>query len=258
VLEYLLMLKERADAIYDLWKTIASLIHRFHSLDPAVQAMVLGLFFSPFRRVYAKIDSCVSSAPDCLCPFLGIRGLLFEEYPSQQGLLDVLILSSYCAGVTLMFLGGLLICASNDILSICPKIIELYRKHHGTTTGDADKVTEAAEADADFLKVDQATLFHLIMPANYLETKELLNLTCLMAMETVKGKTSDEIYKLFNIKSDFTQEGEAAVYLDMTCQTVVQMFKGKTPEEIRKTFNITSHFTLVEEEVQRENQWAFE
>lgn len=37
------------------------------------------------------------------------------------------------------------------------------------------------------------------------------------------------------------------------------MIKGKTPEEIRKTFNIKNDFTPEEEEeVRRENQWAFE
>ena len=47
--------------------------------------------------------------------------------------------------------------------------------------------------------------------------------------------------------------------LDLTSQTVVDMIKGKTPEEIRKTFNITNDFTLEEEEeVRRENAWAFE
>ncbi|CAN6541490.1 unnamed protein product [Malus baccata var. baccata] len=47
--------------------------------------------------------------------------------------------------------------------------------------------------------------------------------------------------------------------LDLTCQTVADMIKGKTPEEIRKTFNIKNDFTTEEEEeVRRENQWAFE
>lgn len=37
------------------------------------------------------------------------------------------------------------------------------------------------------------------------------------------------------------------------------MIKGKTPEEIRKTFDIKNDFTPEEEEdVRRENQWAFE
>ncbi|KAE9448608.1 hypothetical protein C3L33_19494, partial [Rhododendron williamsianum] len=47
--------------------------------------------------------------------------------------------------------------------------------------------------------------------------------------------------------------------LDLTCQTVADMIKGKTPEEIRKTFNIKNEFTPEEEEeVRRENAWAFE
>lgn len=47
--------------------------------------------------------------------------------------------------------------------------------------------------------------------------------------------------------------------LDLTCQTVADMIKGKTPEEIRATFNIKNDFTPEEEEeVRRENQWAFE
>eukprot|EP01018_Ginkgo_biloba_P019088 Gb_36146 [translate_table: standard] len=74
--------------------------------------------------------------------------------------------------------------------------------------------------DAEFVKVDQATLFDLILAANYLNIKNLL---------------------------------------DLTCQTVADMIKGKTPEEIRKTFNIKNDFTPEEEEeVRRENQWAFE
>ncbi|KAI3864417.1 hypothetical protein MKX03_007772 [Papaver bracteatum] len=73
---------------------------------------------------------------------------------------------------------------------------------------------------AKFVNVDQATLFDLILAANYLNIKELL---------------------------------------DLTCQTVADMIKGKTPEEIRKTFNIKNDFTPEEEEeVRRENQWAFE
>ncbi|KAL6527475.1 SKP1-like protein 1A [Orobanche gracilis] len=115
---------------------------------------------------------------------------------------------------------------------ILAQVIEYCKRHV-----DAAAATSAAKADdklasttvteddlksfdSDFVKVDQATLFDLILAANYLNIKSLL---------------------------------------DLTCQTVADMIKGKTPEEIRKTFNIKNDFTPEEEEeVRRENQWAFE
>nr|GEV57085.1 SKP1-like protein 1B [Tanacetum cinerariifolium] len=85
-----------------------------------------------------------------------------------------------------------------------------------------DKVSEEDRKsfDAEFAKMDQATLFDVILAPNYLNIKGLL---------------------------------------DLMCQTVADMIKGKTPEDIRKTFNIKNDFTPEEEEeVRRENAWAFE
>jgi len=46
--------------------------------------------------------------------------------------------------------------------------------------------------------------------------------------------------------------------LDVTCQAAADMIKGKTPDEIRKIFNIKNDFTPEEEEeIRRDNQWAF-
>lgn len=74
--------------------------------------------------------------------------------------------------------------------------------------------------DMVFVKVDQATLFELILAANYLDISGLL---------------------------------------DLCCKSVAIMIKGKTPEEIRGQFNITNQFTPEEEEqVRKENQWCEE
>eukprot|EP00894_Picocystis_sp_ML_P002990 jgi/Pico_ML_1/53507/g4042.t1 len=110
---------------------------------------------------------------------------------------------------------------SSKILS---KVIEYCTYHVNATKAQEDKTAPDAEAvkawDAEFVQVDQGTLFDLILAANYLNIKGLL---------------------------------------DLTCMTVANMIKGKSPEEIRKTFNIKNDFTPEEEEeVRRENQWAFE
>ncbi|KAG8079663.1 hypothetical protein GUJ93_ZPchr0007g3199 [Zizania palustris] len=47
--------------------------------------------------------------------------------------------------------------------------------------------------------------------------------------------------------------------LDITCQRIADKIKGKTPEEIRKVFNIVNDFSPEEEEeIRWENAWAFE
>ena len=107
--------------------------------------------------------------------------------------------------------------------AILRKVIEWSIHHKDDPPPAADeenreKRTEDIEPyDQEFLKVDQGTLFELILAAHYLDIKGLL---------------------------------------DVTCKTVANMIKGKTPEEIRKTFNIKYGFTAEEEEkVRKENEW---
>eukprot|EP01136_Pigoraptor_vietnamica_P044979 Opistho-1_new@22382 len=109
---------------------------------------------------------------------------------------------------------------------ILTKVIEYCRHHKDDPPAveedeSKEKRSDDIDAwDAEFCKVDQGTLFELILAANYLDIKPLL---------------------------------------DLTCKTVANMIKGKTPEEIRKTFNIKNDFTPEEEEqVRRENEWCEE
>ncbi|KAI3447929.1 hypothetical protein Pfo_004594 [Paulownia fortunei] len=118
----------------------------------------------------------------------------------------------------------------NVTSKILAKVIEYCKRHvDAAAKANADSAPTSTDKvadedlkafDAEFVKVDQGTLFDLILAANYLNIKSLL---------------------------------------DLTCQTVADMIKGKTPQEIRKTFNIKNDFTPEEEEeVHRENAWAFE
>jgi S-phase kinase-associated protein 1 len=107
------------------------------------------------------------------------------------------------------------------------KVIE-YSKFHaasdarlGDAANDAKQIEDDANAwDAEFVKVDLASLVDMILAANYLDIKPLLG---------------------------------------VTCQAVAMMIRGRTPEEIRDMFKIENDFTAEEEEeVRRENQWAFQ
>ena len=65
--------------------------------------------------------------------------------------------------------------------------------------------------DQDFLKVDQGTLFEIILAANYLDIKGLLEVTCKTVANMMKGKSAEEIRKLFNIENDLTPEEEEQI-----------------------------------------------
>lgn len=64
---------------------------------------------------------------------------------------------------------------------------------------------------AEFVDIDLEMLFELIYAATYLDIKPLLDLTCAKVASMIKGKTSEQICKTFNVVNDFTPEEEAAV-----------------------------------------------
>ena len=73
------------------------------------------------------------------------------------------------------------------------------------------KPVDISEWDQDFLNVDQGILFELILAANYLDIKGLLDVTCKSVANMIKGKSPDQIRQHFNIKNDFTPEEEEQV-----------------------------------------------
>lgn len=86
-----------------------------------------------------------------------------------------------------------------------------WAKHHKDDPipdegkGDEMQQNEAISAwDKEFLNVDQGTLFELILAANYLDTKGLLDIGCKAVANMIKGKSAEEIRKTFNIMNDFT------------------------------------------------------
>ena len=100
--------------------------------------------------------------------------------------------------------------------AILKKVIE-WATHHKDdpppkeAEENREKRTDDIEPfDREFLKVDQGTLFELILAANYLDMKLLLDVLCKTVANMIKGKTPEEIRKTFNIKHDFKPEEEQA------------------------------------------------
>jgi len=109
--------------------------------------------------------------------------------------------------------------------AVLRKVLEWCEHHKNDPAASSDddsdsrkKSTDIEEWDQKYMSVDQEMLFEIILAANYLDIKALL---------------------------------------DVGCKTVANMIKGKSPEEIRKTFNIQNDFTPEEEDqIRRENEWA--
>jgi len=102
--------------------------------------------------------------------------------------------------------------------SVLKKVVEYMRYHVDNPAREIEKPLKSANMaevvsqwDADFVDVDQEVLFELILAANYMDVKALLDLCCAKVASMMKGKTAEAIRKTFNIVNDFTPEEEEAI-----------------------------------------------
>lgn len=113
----------------------------------------------------------------------------------------------------------------NVASNVLAKVLDYCKKHAAAAAAAAAedvavKDQELKSFDASFIDVDNTMLFGLILAANYLNVPSLLDLACQHTADLIKGKTVQDIRDTFGIVNDFT------------------------PEE--------------EEEIRKENEWAFE
>jgi S-phase kinase-associated protein 1 len=72
-----------------------------------------------------------------------------------------------------------------------------------------DKAFLFTELIKDHDEKQHEVLINVIMAANFLNIKDLLDLTCAAVAGMVNGKTTEQIRTLFNIVNDFSPEEEA-------------------------------------------------
>ena len=83
--------------------------------------------------------------------------------------------------------------------------------------GEAAKLPRAepkpmSTADAEFCKeLNEEARFKLILAANYLDVRPLLNLVCRAVANEVLGKSPKEIYAMFKIPGELTPEEDEEV-----------------------------------------------
>ena len=77
------------------------------------------------------------------------------------------------------------------------QVIEWAKYHHANPDQaseekkDEKRTDDIIPWDKEFCEVDQPTLFELILAANYLDIKPLLDLTCKTVANMIKGKTPE-------------------------------------------------------------------
>ena len=107
--------------------------------------------------------------------------------------------------------------------SVMSKVVEWCTHHRNdprpsdnTTAGDDDgkrpKSTEISDSwDQDYMQVEQEMVFQIILAANYLDIKGLLDLGCKAVAKMIEGKTTEQLRDQFGIENDFTPEEEERI-----------------------------------------------
>lgn len=102
--------------------------------------------------------------------------------------------------------------------AILDKIIEYCRYINSNQEPEIEKPLRTTQLSdvvsewyANFVNIDQEVLFELILAANFMDIKSLLELACAKVASLIKGMTIPEIREFFNIENDFTPEEEAQI-----------------------------------------------
>ncbi|KAF1775105.1 hypothetical protein PI124_g2197 [Phytophthora idaei] len=102
---------------------------------------------------------------------------------------------------------------------VLAKVVEFCQHHKDSPMAEIQKplksnvLSESVdEWDAKFVDVaDQELLFELILAANYMDIKSLLDLSCAKVACMIKGKTPEEIRATFGITEEFTEEEQQRI-----------------------------------------------
>ena len=106
----------------------------------------------------------------------------------------------------------------NVEFNILKKIIEYLEHYENEEPKEIERPLPSTnfkdcveEWDYNFIGNDTEFINQIILASNYLDIKPLLELSSSALTSQIKGKTTQEIRKLFNITNDFTPEEEQQI-----------------------------------------------
>ena len=108
--------------------------------------------------------------------------------------------------------------ANNVKGNILKKIVEYLEHYKDTEPKEIERPLPSQnfkecvdEFDFNFTDIDLDMIFEIVLASNYLDIKPLLELASAKVASILKGKTTEEIRRTFNITNEFTPEEEQQI-----------------------------------------------
>lgn len=101
---------------------------------------------------------------------------------------------------------------------VLKKVVEFMEYYDGSPMEEIEKPLKSVDMKdivpewySKYVDLGQDILFEVILAANYMDIKPLLDLCCAKVASMIKGKTPEDIRNIFNIENDFTPQEEAQI-----------------------------------------------
>ena len=108
--------------------------------------------------------------------------------------------------------------ANNVKGNILKKIVEYLEHYKDTEPKEIERPLPSQnfkecvdEFDFNFTDIDLNMIFEIVLASNYLDIKPLLELANAKVASILKGKTTEEIRRIFGITNEFTPEEEQQI-----------------------------------------------
>jgi len=103
---------------------------------------------------------------------------------------------------------------------VLEKVVEFCKHHVNDPMAEIEKPLKSnvmtdvvSDWDANYIDVEQSTLFSIILAANYLDLPSLLDLACAKVASMIKGKTPEEIRKYVIFSYPFSRRSRRKIWM---------------------------------------------